>query len=551
MIKLSSIPQFARHAKRFREILGVLLKYGLANWITETDPGILKELFKDPQGVNISGQSLETRIRLAFSELGTTFIKLGQILSTRADIIGPGLARELEALQSHAPSDPPQKVRELIQAELGKPVEELFTEFEDKPIASASIGQVHTARTAAGEVVVKVQHSGVQKAIQTDLEILAALAELAEKYNSELRLYKPTALVAEFKRTILKELDFRREARHLTQFRANFSDDDQVVFPKAYPELCTHRVLTMQRLRGISVAQAEILTAQGLDTKDLAKRGAAIFLDMIFHHGFYHADPHPGNIWVLEGGAIAILDCGQVGRLDEFTREKLEDLLLSANSRDLEYLTEILCRLGGSPQDLDRRALQADLDDFLAEYSIQQVSELDVASLLNDLTAIIRHHRIMLPANVSMLVKVLLMLEGTSNRLNREFNLVELLQPYSADALQRRMSPLRMLKKLQRSYRDWEHLLQSLPNDLNNIIQLIRAGKFDVHLEHRRLDPVINRLIYGILTAAMFLGSCLLLAGELPPLVKGISLPGAAGCAIASALGWRLIRAIHKSGDLK
>lgn len=549
MIKLSSVPQFSRNAKRFKEILGVLLKYGLANWISKTDPEYVKNLFKGSKSEDQTKLSLEVRIRLALSELGTTFIKLGQVLSTRPDLVGPKLARELEQLQADAPSDSPQVVRELIEAELGQPIENLFLDFDPQPLGSASIGQVHQARTAEGPVVVKVQHRGIRKVIETDLEILSALAELAEKYNADIRLYQPKAVVAEFKRSLLKELDFQREANHLKMFRANFDGREMVRFPNPDPELSSRLVLTMERLDGVGIADSEQLA--DFDTEELARRAAAVFLDMIFRHGFYHADPHPGNIRILDNGVIGILDCGQVGRLDEVTLIKLEDMLLAAINQDIESLTDALCRLGQVPQDLDQDLLRADLDDFLAEYVGQAVDQLDVGSVLNSLIGIVHNHHIRLPANVSMVLKALVLLEGSTSRLDRNFNLMELLKPYSAEALRRRYSPGRMLGKLQRTYRDWDLLFGTLPNDLSSIIQLIRTGKFDVNLEHRRLDSIVNRMIYGLLTAALFMGSCLLLVGEIPPVVKGVSVAGFIGCLVSSFMGWRVLRAIHKSGFLK
>ena len=549
MIRLSSIPQFSRNARRFKEIIGVLFKYGLAEWIDRTDPEFVKNLFKDRQGLDLGELRLEKRIRLALSELGPTFIKLGQLLSTRPDLIGPDLAGELAKLQADAPADPPETVKALIEAELGKPIGELFLEFSDQPTASASIGQVHRARIESGEVVIKVQHEGIEAVMDADLEILSALADLAEKYSEELALYQPKAMAAELHRTLKKELDFRREARNLKQFRSDFADRDEVVFPQPVAELSSVRVLTMSRLDGFSIANRSRLS--GMDRQALARRTAAIFMDMIFHHGFYHADPHPGNIWVLADEALGVLDCGQTGRLDRVARSKLEDMLLAVMGDDIEGLTETLCRLGQVPRDLDRDQLQADLSDFQGEYIAQAVDEIDIGAALNELTDIIHDHHIRLPANISLLLKVLIMLEGTTRTLDRDFNLMELLRPYSLDAVKRRYSPRRILEKMQRSYRDWDNLLGTLPNDLASIMRLVRAGKFDVYLEHRRLDLVVNRMIYGLLTAAVFLGSCLLLSGRIPPLFHGVSIGGAIGVAGAVIMGWKLNRAIHKSGYLK
>ncbi|UCG13537.1 MAG: AarF/ABC1/UbiB kinase family protein [Deltaproteobacteria bacterium] len=550
-MKLRSLPQFTRNARRFTEIVSILTKHGLANWIAESDPEFLKGLFKSSRGVRLSGLTHEARIRLAITELGPTFIKLGQILSTRADLVGSSLAKELSALQSDAPADTPDVVRTTLESELGKSAEELFADFDDRASASASIGQVHLAKLHLGPaVVVKVQHEGIEEKVTTDLDILMALAELAEKYNPELRLYQPRAMVAEFRRNLLRELDFRREQRNIEQFVRNFEGDPTIHIPTPYPELSARRILTMEKLEGFSISKIDLLRKEGIDTKELARRGANVFLDMIFRDRFYHADPHPGNIWVLAGGNIGLLDCGMVGRLDDQTQEEIEEVLLAAVQRDAIRLTDYVIRLGSVPQDLDRDALRRDLDEFIEEYGGQSLKVFDLSGALNGMAEIIWRYRIILPPAISSLLKALVMLEGTSRLLDRDFSLAELLEPYQAKAVQRRFSPQRLFYKLQRSYKDWDRFINMLPRDLGEILQRVREGKFDIHLEHRRLDATVNRLVYGILTAALFLGSCQLLGRQIPPLLGGISILGAAGCLLAAALGFRLFRAIKKSGDL-
>jgi ubiquinone biosynthesis protein len=550
-MKLTSLPQYVRDAKRFTEIVSILGKYGLATWIKESDLEFVKGLIKSAAGVRLSELTHEARIRMALTELGPTFIKLGQILSTRADLIDPSLAKELSGLQSDTPPDPPDVVQATVRSELGKPPEELFAEFDDQAAASASIGQVHFARLDNEHaVVVKVQHEGIEEKVTTDLDILMALAELAEKYDPELRLYQPRAMVYEFRRNLLRELDFRREERNLKQFERNFANDESIHIPRPYPELATRRVLTMEKLEGFSVANTERLQKEGIDTKEFAKRGARLYLDMIFRDRFYHADPHPGNIWVLPGGRVGLLDCGMVGRLDQQTQEEVEDMLLAAIERDAAQLTDYVIRLGSVPRDLDSDALRRELDEFLAEYVGQSLKDFDLSGVLNAMTDIIRRYHILLPAAISTLLKSLVMLEGTSRLLDRDFNLAELLQPYQVKAVERRFSPERLLHRLKRAYRDWDRFINMLPRELGDILQRVRAGKFDVHLEHRRLDTTVNRLVYGILTAALFLGSCQLLSLRIPPLIGGVSILGATGCLLAFGLGFRLFRAIRKSGDL-
>ena len=550
-MKLTSLPQYTRNAKRFTEIVSVLVKYGFANWIRDTDPEFIKGLFKSSQGVALSGVSAEGRIRMALTELGTTFIKLGQILSTRPDLVGPSLAKELSDLQSEVPADPPDAVEKTLVSELGKPSSALFAHFEGIPMASASIGQVHCATMHDGqEVVVKVQHMDIEATMTTDTDILMTLAELAEKHDRNLRLYRPRALVTEVRKTLLRELDFRREGRNLEEFNSNFHDDPHVHIPRPYPELTTRKVLTMERLRGFSLADHQSVEEAGLDTKDLAERCAKLFLDMIFRDNFYHADPHPGNLWVLKGGVIGMLDCGMVGRLDSQAREDIEGLLWAAMEKDAAQLTEHILRIGAVPQGCDRDGLRADVGDFVAEYVSQSLKGFDLSGALKAFTQIVRRYRIVLPLGIASLMKVLVVLEGTSRSLNRDFSLAELLQPYYEETIQRRFSAERLLRRFRRSYRDWDRFVDMLPRELADILQRVRDGKFDVHLEHRRLDATVNRLVYGLLTAALFVGTCQLLSRQVPPTIGGVSILGVLGLVCTVALGRRLLKAVKKSGGL-
>ena len=294
---MADISQRIRNLERFTFILKTLSKYGLAKWAQEWSPEFVKEHFKSSEGESIREMPWEKRVRLAFTELGTTFIKLGQVMSTRADLVGTEVATELEKLQADTPTDPPESVRATIEAELGKPPEQLFAEFDDVALASASIGQVHVARLTSGEpVVVKVQHPGIDETVEKDLEVLGTIAGLIEKHSPVLRPYRPRALVAEFRRNLLRELDFNRERRNLEEFARNFRDDPTVHFPIAYPEFSTQRVLTMERLDGTPIADTAALEEKQVDNATFAWNAATVFVEMIFRDGFYHADPHPGNI---------------------------------------------------------------------------------------------------------------------------------------------------------------------------------------------------------------------------------------------------------------
>jgi len=546
-----ALPALTRNARRFDEIAGVLLKYGLAEWMGDALPTAVTSRLSSTDGQSLTEVRREERIRLALSELGTTFIKLGQVLSTRPDLVGPEIAEELSHLQANSPADPPDVVRRGIEAELGTPLEGAFAELDLEPMASGSVGQVHAGRLPGGErVAIKIQHPDIEGNILTDLDILDGFAELAETRSTELRLLAPRAVARQFRRRMVAELDFERESRNLQRFRRQFAHDGRVTFPAPIPTLSTRRLLTMERIDGRSVRESETLEAAGHDLQALADRGAGVVLKMILGRGFYHADPHPGNVFVLDDGRICLLDCATTARLNDATREGVEDLLLAAQARDAERMADAVVRIGRPRPDLDRDALEDDLSVFVDQYASQPIEVWDFSGLLAELAAIIRRHRVLLPAPVSQLLRVLIVLEGTSRHLSPRFSLGELLQPWAQRALGRRLSPRRLQRQLWRSWRDWQRFLDIAPRELAELLERARQGTLDVHLQHRGLDATLNRVIYGVLAAALILASAQLLAGSVPPLLGGLSVLGVLGAASALVLTLRLLWAIRRFGGL-
>jgi len=550
-MKLTALTRLERNVHRGGEIIGVLAKYGLAGWVKGLNFSWIQDRIKSIDGQHIPDLKVEERVRLAFTELGTTFIKFGQVLSTRPDLVGPEMAGELARLQTDAPADPPATVRATIEAEFGKPLGEVFAEFADAPLASASIAQVHLARLHSGEqVVVKVQHAGIVGKIMPDLDILAGLAELAEKYSSQALLYQPAAVVRQFRRTLLRELDFTFERRHLVEFAQDFAQDATVRFPRPCAEFSTRRVLTMERLEGIPGTDSAALAASGADLNEFALRGANMYLQMIFRDAFYHADPHPGNLMLLPGGVVGVIDCGMIGRLDEELTEGLEEMLMAVVNHNSADLGDVILRLGSAPPATPRDQLRAELTDFVADFVGQSIQDMDLSAALNNLFEIIRRYNITLPPPLSLLLRTLAELEGTARKLSPDFSLAEVFRPFYATMVSRRLSLRHILGRLQHTYRDWERLVQTLPRDLGDVLNRVRDGTFSVHLDHRHLDPVINRVVLGVMTAALLVSSALLWSLKAPPVVAGVSVFGALGYLIAAWLGWRLLRAIKKSGDL-
>lgn len=553
---LVSVPKLMRNADRFRHVITVLAKHGLADWLSTLSLPWFDTLSK-PESTD--SLTTEQRIRIAMTELGTTFIKLGQVLSTRPDLVGKRLADELAMLRSETPADESTIAIALIESELNGNIATLFSSFEPNAFASASIGQVHRATTHDGNnVVVKVQHTGIEEVIENDLEIMSVLAGIAQQRSERLKQYRPVETMREFQKTLRQELDFGRELHNMQRFRKTFVDEAGIRFAKPYPEFSSRRVLTMEQFEGTSISDKAGLDRSGLNLEEIAKRGANLFIKMIFRDGFYHADPHPGNLMVLTsrtiteaGGEFAdlgILDCGMVGRIDDLLRDDLELGLIAAVKHDATKITDAVARIGNVPSDYDQTLLKDAIQGLIDDYSTQSLEEFDLSGCLNEVVTIIQQSKIYLPAKVAMLIKVLIMLEGTAQQLSPRFSVAELIEPYGRKAYRNRFSVRRLISRLQTNVQDWEHLLTIFPKDTADILRNLKRGKFDVHLQHRRLEPVVNRLVMGILTAALFMGSASVLSNQVRPTIFGLSVPGLLGCCIALVMGFQIMLAIRRSG---
>jgi ubiquinone biosynthesis protein len=548
-----------QHLNRYRQILTVLIRYGLAEGFDRLGLEFAQDLLSRGIGKDVVEQSYEQRVRSALTELGPTFIKLGQVLSVRPDLAGVAMAAELKSLQKNVPADPFDAIRKRVESELGAPLEQLYTAFEERPLASASMGQTHRATLPDGRpVVVKVRHLGVVKKVRVDLEILLDLADLIESRIEESRVYRPRDFVEQFRQSLLRELDFRHEARNLEQFCALLGDEPGLRIPAPILSHTSHAVLTMEWLEGVHASEPDRIRALGADPAQIALRGGEIFLKMVFDLGRFHADPHPGNILVLPDGAIGLLDFGTVGRLSDEMREDLEDFLVALVRQQGEQATDIIVRLGSPPPDLDTASLRTELLDLSAYYTKQSLAELDVGALLSEVTELIRKHRILLPPAVSMLIKVLITLEGTGRALSPEFNLAKLLEPYQMQVVKRRFSPERQLKRVEQMYRGVERFAQVVPSGIVDIVGQLKRGDLSMQVEHRGLEDLrlelrrtAESLTLGILAAALILGSSLLFVSGAPPLAWGYPLLGLAGLALGGALTLRLLWAIGRMKGLR
>ncbi len=558
-MKISSIPQLYRNLRRWREIIVILRRYGLADWLSQLRVDFIRDWIKDEQGVPLASYSRSTRIRMALTDLGPTFIKLGQVLSLRPDLIGLELAEELTQLQSEVPADSPKLVRELVEKSLGRPINEIYAEFDDVAIASASIGQVHRATLHDGTaVVVKVQHAGIEAKVHEDMEVMAGLAVLADRLP-DLAAWKPQVLVEQLSRSLKRELNFSRELQNLQNFARSLVKFKGVRIPRTFPELSSSRILTMEYIEGVAVNKLTCEAASDEQRQSIARLAADVYVEMIFTLGAYHADPHPGNVLVINGSELGLLDFGMVGRIDDRLRESIEEMLLSVISQDVSMLATLIKRVGRTPPRLDDSLLSIDVADLVANYGSQSLQNFDLSGALNDVTDIMHRHQISLPPQTSLLIKMLITLEGTLHQLAPKFSLIEVMQPFFRRMWMRRLSPKRQAKRIRRVYFELEALLETLPGQVSSVMQLIQEGRLDVHLAHKGLSPSVNRLVLGILISSVFLGSSILLAYEVPPLlfmqpvwwgIERLSLFGLLGYALSMMVGLRLVMAINRSGHL-
>jgi ubiquinone biosynthesis protein len=545
------------HLARSRQIAEILARHGLDYILSILG---LERFISFRRGLRLHHSSTATRpehIRQAFEELGATFIKFGQILSTRADLLPLEYRTELAKLQDSALAVPSDQIRQVIEAEFGCGVEDLFVNFDDTPLAAASIGQAHAATLEDGtEVVVKIQRPDVSEQIEVDLEILETLALAAARRWEFANNYDVLGLAQEFAQTLRAELDYIFEARNAERFAANFKHDPTVHIPQVFWHRTTSRVLTLERIRGLKIEDSERFDEYGIDRGKLAENAARIILKMIFEHGFFHADPHAGNFFIEEDGKLGLIDFGMVGLLDERMKEQLADLLIAINSHDSERLVNVFLELGVAKGGIDRDGLERDIDHIISRYYGRPLGELRVGSLLSDAFAVIRDHHLHLPAGMALLLKTLVMSEGLGAQLDPKFHLTSVIVPYAEKLIIRQYSPKLWAKKLKQTSVDIARLVVDMPEHLRRIIGDLERGGLQIGVRPQEFEPIIqrmerlaNRIVLGVIAAAFINGLAVLTSSYHPPgwdRLAGFAF--AFGFLIAALLGIYLAWSILRSG---
>ncbi|MFF1633856.1 ABC1 kinase family protein [Leifsonia sp. NPDC058248] len=536
-----------RQRHRISEIAGVLRRYGFARLAANAAAATgenggshtsFVERKADPELVQLSAGA---RLRSALSELGTTWIKFGQMLSLRPDIVGVDVADELSKLQASVPPDAPGLAEKRIVSALGMPIAKAFATFDSTPMASGSVAQVHRASLDDGTAVaVKVLHEGAEERVISDLELMGALATYAEANDPELARFSPTTLVAEFDTMMRAAIDLTKELDSLTTFRANFAEEPDVLIPEPYPERSAKQVLTMELMTGRPFADRASLERDGWDVDALGRRASNIYLEMVFRDGIYHADPHPGNFLLPDPDHIAILDFGDVGRLTGVRKEQLEDLLLAVSKRSVDGVTDAVIEITNAPADVDITALRGDVDLWLSTYLKGSVAGLDIAGMLRSGSALLRKHRLTFPSDLALLFRVLLRLQGLGQKLGTSESITDLLEPYLRKMMLERLDPRRLAHNLARTAKSWDRLFTSLPDDVRKVFGQLRAGTVSVEFKVHDTDGSVPQLVDGILASASILAASQLFSRKTGPLIGGISVPGVVSLAVGVVTWHRL-----------
>ncbi|ARP42765.1 ABC1 kinase family protein [Geobacillus thermodenitrificans] len=552
-----------RHIGRYHEIAVALLRHGFGMIVDEL--GFSSFLSLPPRGRTEQGKregkTVGERLRLVLEELGPTFIKLGQIASTRPDLIPRYIICELEKLQDQVPPFPFPEVRRIVETELGGPLEELFRSFDEIPLAAASLGQVHRAVLPSGQaVVVKIQRPHIAARIETDLDILQDLAVLAERRLDWAASYRLTEIVDELAKSLRQELDYTIEARHAETFANQFADDPSVYVPGVFWEYTTKLVLTMEYVEGVKLGEIERLKESGHSLKTLAERLTVSMLKQMFEHGFFHGDPHPGNVFVLPDEMLAFIDFGLMGRLRPNVKHHLSSLIIALMRQNTDGVLNAIYGLGLVPAEVDEGKLRDDIDELREKYYRVPLSEVSLGEAIGDLLTVAFRHGIRIPSDLTLLGKALLTVEGVVATLDPQFRVMDVAEPFGRKLLKERLRLDRVAETAWKRVAGYGEMLLRLPDSIKELTKVMRRGKLQLEMTAsdleallRKLDQIGNRLSISlillslsIVMAGMLIASSLgrqsMLLWKIPIIEIGFGV-------VALMFGW-LLYSIFRSGKL-
>lgn len=544
-----------RHLTRVKEILEVLAKHGLSQLLSQIG---LEDRFIKWKGKEVNSHlSSPERLRLALEDLGPTFVKLGQLLGTRPDILPMEYISELEKLQDQVNPVPFTLIASEIEKELGMRLNQVFAHLDESPLASASIGQVHLGKLLDGtQIVVKVQRPRVSEVIENDLAILFDLARVIEENTKWGVFYRVVDLTEEFSQAIREEVDYTIEGRNADRFRKMFLDSEEVKIPKVYWEYTSVRVLVLEYIDGVKISHLEILEAKGYDRDKIARRLANSIFRQIYIHGFFHADPHPGNVAVMRGEVIALMDFGMVGRIRDELKSQFVNLVLAIVRQDTKEMVELLLDIGKAHGKVNKSNLQKDLERLMHQYLDRPLSQVALGDIVRKMLSMAHGYKIRVPVEIILLGKCLVTLEGLVKRLSPNISIIDLAEPFGKELIKERFSPKRIKKVFLNQVVDLGYSIISLPKRVDNLISQLEEGELRVKLEHqnlqhivRRLNIIGNRLSFSIVIAAIIIGSSLI--ARVAPSKLLTSLPIAeVGFIVALLMGLWWLYSILRSGRI-
>ena len=512
-----------RDLGRLQEIAGVLIRYGFGDMVRRIGMSAALERtgrmlhWDDPEAM--AYMAPPERVRCAMQDLGPTFVKLGQVMATRVDLLTPEWTTELGKLQNAVPALPFAQVRPQLVEDLGADPEAVFERLEETPLAAASLAQTHRAWLADGSaVVLKVRRPGIRDTVEADLRLMARLAEIVEERAPDLRRYHPAEVVQQFSASLRRELDFAAEGRNAERIAANFAGHDEVVVPRVYWEWTSERLNVQECLQGIAGTDLAAVDAAGLDRAQLAATGAGIVLKMVLEDGFFHADPHPGNIFYLPDGRIGVIDFGMVGRVSEQRRFQIVQLLHGLVERESAPVADVLMEWGEGGGEVDEARLQADVGAFVDQYRGVPLKDLHMGLMLTDVTTILRDNGLSLPPDLALMIKAFLTLEGMGRQLDPDFDMAGAARPFLQRVVLQRYSPRTLLKRGRRTALDAMELVGDLPRELRRLLRTARRGRLHMQVEvtslkafGEQVDRAANRLTMGVITAALVVGSSIVM----------------------------------------